>query len=136
MRRIEVAEELLAEAPARPWWMRVGGLYSGAPIGLREGKSPILSIPYEVWPSAGVTNFIVNGPELLEWAVARIRRLEAALNVARLRHGGAMELEGSWCKAAPESIGPYDPPRVLGPCDCGADAHNAAIEAALNEDES
>lgn len=59
----------------------------------------------------------------LTWAVERIRRLEAALTAAKQTHAGD---------------GPACPVTYLnGPCDaylCGADAHNAAIDAALTEE--
>ena len=56
----------------------------------------------------------------INWLVARIRRLEAALAEAKWEHFDIVCEQGV--------IMPRNP------CDCGADAHNAAIDAALKED--
>lgn len=121
MRRVAVIAELMREAPERPWWGSEGGFYNGRPMGTTYQKDPILRL--DSWPSAGVANVIMQGPDHLDWAVARIRRLEAVLKAARRGHANTGGEEPCLATVGcPES------------CDCGADAHNAAIDAVLKED--
>ena len=63
------------------------------------------------------------------WMFARIRRLEAALKAATRNHEGSEDEPWDSC---PASL--FRDRRGIGPCGCGADAHNAAIDAALDED--
>lgn len=137
--RLEGVEALLEAAPQRPWWFGDDGVYSGAPRGGSYGKQPILR--WSKWPSDGVANIVVNGPNDLDWAVARIKRLEAALKAAKREH-----LRVAWDDLAscPLTRGGAEPVEgvleisgaVLGrsTCGCGAAQHNVAIDAVLRED--
>ena len=142
MRRLEEVEALLEAAPPRPWWFGDDGVYSGRPVGGQYEKQPIvLRSPSVPWTD-GVANIIVNGPNELEWAVARIKRLEAALKAAKRDHRFKLRPFFNSHEVCPADDS--EDARVAnerfhgrrGPCadSCGADAHNAAIDAALNED--
>ena len=126
MRRIDGIAELMSEAPERPWWGNGDGFYSGRPFGATYGKDPLFRP--DPWPKAGVSNVIMQGPDHLDWAIARIRRLEEALKAAKREHEVSDDPFES-CPAAPGRL----PPGAY-TCACGADVHNAAIDAVLKED--
>lgn len=58
-----------------------------------------------------------------EWLVRRVERLEEALKAAKYDD---MSGHTDDCMSFREGF--------LEPCDCGVDAHNACIDAVLNED--
>ena len=66
----------------------------------------------------------------LAWAVARIKRLEKALKTAKRKH---IEDAYLWGAARP-TRNVCCPAVFKDQCECGANGHNAAIDAALNED--
>ena len=83
----------------------------------------------------------------LSWAVERIRQLEAALEAAKRGHVYVADDDHYSCDLAHietetegvlQWMGPRDDAlrvtRRADECGCGADAHNAAIDAVLNED--
>lgn len=69
--------------------------------------------------------FIAHSREDVPWLLKRIALLEAALNVARQKHAEG----GTYWFSCPASG--RDADAGSSRCTCGADAHNAAIDAAL-----
>ena len=105
---------------ARVYAARTGAHITIAVCGPRTDKAS--------WADA---DFIGAAPDDIYYCLARILRLERALNDAKIKHGVVTEehsVASDWgyCGADPELDA-----AMRGPCECGADAHNAAIDAAL-----